>query len=369
MSRKQPSLIFHPDLQFGGTLQQSTRHLTDWLPSWFPRSARYDRSGKAWQLTHRDFRDLRALFGSIDSDGSGRFSSDKVIAFALDLPAMLLKRHRESAFGGEHDDTPYHADSSDNFAKIDEDGTLRLDEMRHVKIEITGGNIALDARRNIVGTKLNKEEFDLIGRAVGIEAILRYKDVYVAARQVSKREGENVVTRDATTLEGTELARQGDYVVTAIEPSTLQPVEGETWIVSSKKFQSLYTSCDTPMPKAPEKSHRGMAETVMDHGNLHLGKNLVDTLDFRGGIVVATPWGNDQNLWRQARTDLVDLRTRVMNVTCRVLSNPLALFLHSQHICSTVMLHVKFTHVNESAAMRLIPSSPERYARWTTPGN
>ena len=90
------------------------------------RRPRYDRRGEAWHLTNKDFFDLRNVFEAIDADGTGNLSCSEITEFAQGLPSMLLERHRNLAFTGQHDNTPYAGDTLVGNAQILQVHTTRL---------------------------------------------------------------------------------------------------------------------------------------------------------------------------------------------------------------------------------------------------
>jgi hypothetical protein len=316
------------------------------------------------------------VFEAIDADGTGNLSCSEITEFAQGLPSMLLERHRNLAFTGQHDNTPYAGDTLVGNAQIlqvhttrlrwtipatpqnvafphetslvlAQDGTLRLDASRNVKVESVGGYFALDARRNLVGSRLFKQYFNLIARALTVEPTIRHKDVYVAAREAIEPEGKHVLLpKKGEKAEDSDdadkvLVKCGDWIVTALAPNTLKPITDEVWVVIADQFTSLYAPCgdrwieddsaaeseeegeesepDTPQMSSEAAQHMQLLESapllaaeappaptkekgkkrMRGPGQLFLGKNKISTIEFRGGILVATPWGGDQNLWRQ----------------------------------------------------------------------
>ena len=230
------------------------------------------------------------------------------------------------------------------------DGTLRLDANRSVQIEYHAGHVAIDARRSKIGGPLVYADFQTIAHALGSKPEMRHKDVYVRARRVLAPDGEHIVgggsrdtmkeehpklknlrRRRTTTLSAAllttdkvdvKLAERGDYIVTALTQSTLEPITSERWVVKADKFTELYTLCtpnnssttvvdsftnsamaETPMGSCSDDDSAEGEDVVADLsetlGGLYLGRNLVETVEFRGGVLVAAPWGSDQDLSRQ----------------------------------------------------------------------
>ena len=59
--------------------------------------------------------------------------------------------------------------------------------------------------------------------------------------------------------------------------------------MKSERFHELYKA-------NPELEPMCKKDSILAYGSIYSGTNFVETLEFRGGITVAAPWGGDQVL-------------------------------------------------------------------------
>jgi hypothetical protein len=135
-----------------------------------------------------------------------------------------------------------------------------------------------DEERVEADAVLSPDDFRRIARDL-IRPILHSRKVgYVAARPA--HEGEVVVTRSETR----NTAHTGDWVVTNLSPQRqpLLDAQGrlDTYVITAAKFPGLYEAT----------GERG------EHGAVHRAKGVVDAVRLPGGLDIAAPWGERQQV-------------------------------------------------------------------------
>ena len=126
---------------------------------------------------------------------------------------------------------------------------------------------------------LTPADFARIAAELGATPFRAWKVGYVAARVAT--EPEQVETY-ANGKETTNIAHQGDYIVTNLSPlrEPLRDRDGQmnVYVIAAERFAALYE----------RTSEKGA------HGDIYRAKGVVSALPLPGGFDILAPWGERQ---------------------------------------------------------------------------